>query len=116
MLKQILEELVTRVYIGVSKNISPHIVRKDIAQAVKKIEGIVPKEKEVIDVTKKMCHNLEYPTPCLYDEPDPNGATCLMQDRKISKEQCKDYRDMQVEYEDFAERNQLFTELIGEVR
>ena len=83
------------------------------ALIIKWLEG---KRKEKIDITKKMCHNLEYPSPCLYDEPNPNGATCTMQDKNIPKEKCKDYKDFQVEYEDFAERNQLITELIGEVR
>ncbi len=80
------------------------------------IKWLESKRKEKIDITKKMCHNLEYPSPCLYDEPNPNGATCTMQDKNIPKEQCKDYKDFQVEYEDFAERNQLITELIGEIR
>jgi hypothetical protein len=79
---------------------------------IKWLEG---KRKEKIDITKKMCHNLEYPSSCLYDEPNPNGATCTMQEKNIPKEKCKDYKDFQVEYEDFAERNQLITELIGEV-
>jgi hypothetical protein len=80
---------------------------------IKWLEG---KRKEKIDITKKMCHNLEYPSPCLYDEPNPNGATCTMQDKNIPKEKCKDYKDFQVEYEDFAERNQLITELVEEIR
>ena len=80
------------------------------------IKWLESKRKEKIDITKKMCHNLKYPSPCLYDEPNPNGATCTMQDKNIPKEKCRDYKDFQVEYEDFAERNQLITELIGEVR
>lgn len=83
------------------------------ALIIKWLEG---KRKEKIDITKKMCHNLKYPSPCLYDEPNPNGATCTMQDKNIPKEKCEDYKDLQVEYEDFAERNQLITELIGELK
>jgi hypothetical protein len=93
--------------IYVSKeNLEAMKVLLDTAQAhielLEKIEvfkGMMPKKKEIIDIKKKMCHNLEYPSPCIYD--DPTGGTCM----EKTKETCKDYRDMQVEYEDFAEYN-----------
>ena len=76
------------------------------------VEGL---KKEKIDITKKMCHNLEYPTDCLYDKPNENGATCVMQDKNIPKEKCNDYKDMQVEYEDFAQYNQAISDILAKL-
>jgi len=88
------------------------LIRQAIADEIREKVG----EKEKIDITKKMCHNLEYPTPCLYDEPNSNGATCLSQDRGIPKEKCNDYKDMQVEYETFEEWNSCLAQVLKAVK
>ena len=104
------------------QNYYDNIFKPKLSQATQAIKSLLRermmKKKEIIDITKKMCLNLEHPTDCLYDKPDKNGETCLMQDRKIPKEQCGDYKDMQVEYEDFAQYNQAideFNQMIEEI-
>lgn len=83
-----------------------------VSVIIQLVKEIVPKEKKKIDITRKMCFNLEFPTDCLYDKSNPNGATCLMQDKNIPKEKCSDYKDMQIEYEDFFEWNTYRSEML----
>jgi hypothetical protein len=60
------------------------------------------KENKIIK--KMMCHNLEYLSECKYEE-------CLMKDRGIPKEECKDFKEDIVEEEYYKIWNQCLDEV-----
>ena len=83
--------------------------KKRLDLAHQQILALIPKRKEIINIKKYMCCDGEWPVDCLYDKPE--SETCIPMDKKIPKEQCRNYKPVQQEYEDFGQWNQAISEM-----